>query len=256
MNQGKFSFVSVARVFAAAACAITVASGLVGCGSGEELGLDSKLDQGRWVSTAIDPRFTAVVQPVENSRSMMWILENDASSLLKIELSSSGVGLGAGLSGKALGKRFFLGTGVSSNVAGDFNATISRSQAGLNQMVSVYGLLPQELMFTHVESMAETLLLSRSDGHWFAGAQGLNVNWRVSAGRIEGESTAGCTYVGEFLTTTGVGVYRTEFVENCATKSTSFAGISTINEFDNRITVVATTPNDADAVAIFFSKGN
>lgn len=248
--------------------AITLSALLSGCGSGDGIGTEAPgtgtgmgtgtpsstayaYDQGRWIAApptgATTPAYTAYIQHNANAASSLWLLANDASNLIRLNLSGTEPG---GSSGSATGKQFNLGAASSSTITGSFTA--SGKTLTLNQVLPAPA---GALNLQTSDTLATPLTLAQASGAWHANAGSLTVNWTLNAtGAITGTSTTGCTWSGQLSAPATLGIYNTTFSETCTGTSRAFAGIATLNPTQTQLTVVGTTAGDAQGAALFFAK--
>ncbi len=257
---------------------LTVALSLSACGGG---GSDSapvnptpiaptsptsSLTQGRWVSTNLTPAYTAIQVPATTGANTpavdtVWVLAQDASTLIKLKANGS-----AQTAGAVTGNVYTLGTSsVTAVSGGSYTLQTSAGNASVPQM-SLQPVLGTTALFDRTDVMSTALTAAQANGTWQADLGAAKVNWRVdtsaaNVSNLSGTSTTGCTYSGQSTVVATQGLYKVQFTETCAGASgaatpatQTFAGIATLSGDSTRLTVVATNEAETRAAALLFAK--
>ena len=233
---------------------------LAGCGSSDSVPPDTPEPgptpaptptlaalQGLWQSTAGDAVSTsAIVLPDGN----LWAVQvhgtgaSTTTRVLKARLTVQGSGY------SATGKSYTLGGSTSAP------ATVAVAASGVEKT--------SLNVRTGVDAGAETLTLAwqaRYDtpaslagfaGAWSATLGPGMVRWNIDdQGRISGTRTTGCTYTGQLaLRPERKAVVDALVQEDCAGVRIPLEGVATINPDSGRMSMVLTTPDEAQAVVL------
>lgn len=222
----------------------------------------SSLTQGRWVSTNLTPAYTAIQVPATTGANTpavdtVWVLAQDASTLIKLKANGS-----AQTAGAVTGNVYTLGTSsVTAVSGGSYTLQASAGNASVPQM-SLQPVLGTTALFERTDVMSTALTAAQANGTWQADLGAAKVNWRVdtsaaNVNNLSGTSTTGCTYSGQSTVVAAQSLYKVQFTETCSgsTPATqTFAGIATLSGDSTRLTVVATNEAETRAAALLFVK--
>lgn len=208
------------------------------------------LAQGRWLGAGATQGYVAMAVPgsagvVSPAVDTLWVLSPDVATLHKLKVNGAAQAMGT-----VSGQVFALGAGTAEPVA---NASYAlQTTAGLQ--LSLQPLPGGALSFTHSSDMAAALGSTQANGNWQASLGDVQVSWTVQDLALKGTSTSGCTYSGQLAGVSGMGIYKVQFTETCADVALPMSGVATLNVAADRLSVVATTDNDAQATALLFAK--
>jgi hypothetical protein len=214
------------------------------------------LTQGRWISTAITPAYSAIMVPSTAGISTpaidtVWALAQDGSTLIKLKASGA-----AQTAGAVTGNVYTLGTTTVSAVnAGSY--TIQSSASG--QQMSLTPILGTTVVFNRSDAMSSALRADQVNGRWAATLDSATVNWTVQTSstgtkNVTGTSTTGCTYSGQTTIVASQSLYSLLFTETCGATTQTFTGVATMSSDDSRLSVVATNEQEARAAALVFAR--
>lgn len=231
---------------------LAVAGLLAGCGGGGggEAGpsIDPAQLKGRWVTASgAAPAVTAVVVPDASGTASAWLLNQDASRLVKLVVRSDS---------SANGKSYALGQGnaAGQGVTGQVSAALAASPKSL----SFTGVNASALNLTQADALSASAVQSDATGTWSAtsGGNAQTTQWTIaSTGGVNGSSTTGCSYAGGVTAMANTAAYSVQINESCPDGAkTTFAGIATLNASKNGLTVVLTSADETRGAAVFFSK--
>jgi hypothetical protein len=205
--------------------------------------------QGRWVmsATATSSGTTALALPDADSTATVWLLANDVSTLSKLTVKADST---------LSGKRYTLGSGNAAGV--DLVGQYTVNQTAVPKTLILQGIAPNALTFNQTDVLANPANLADAVGSWKAKSGAVETSWTISLQAaslsIRGTSTTGCTWAGTGTAPDNVGLYKIDTTETCGAVQTAFKGIATVSSDNARMTVVATGPDEASALALLFSK--
>jgi hypothetical protein len=217
-------------------------------GTGTPTGFDTRTLQGRWATASgVTPGYTALVVPDDGSSTTAtaWVLAQDASRLVKVSATSTQ---------SANGKSYDLATPANAPTditTGSYSANLTASP----KSVSFTNVLGTSLTLSQSDTLSGIAAYADAAGTWKASAGAVDLTWTLTdTGTMTGSSTSGCSYSGNTTTPTSITLYRVSFSETCSAATSSFTGIATLSADKTRLTVTATTTDDAKGSALFFVK--
>lgn len=226
---------------------------LMACGGDPSSAPPVSLDQGRLTGASASAGHVAIAVPVTegvHTLNDVWVLSADAATLYKLRIDGTVQGSAA-----VTGKVFALNAATAAQAVTVANYSV-RSEGA--QLLSLNGLPTvsdvSALSLQHSgDQMPITLTANQATGQWKA-SQGddVQVDWTVTGLTLQGSSTAGCSYSGNFTQVNGMAVYRVTFTETCGETVLQMSGIATIGTSGDRLTVVATDAGDTVATALLF----
>ena len=241
-----------ARPLTLGALALTLSGLLAACGGGGGDAPGPSIDptqlKGRWVTAAgVAPAVTAVVVPDGAGTAIAWLLQQDATRLVKLVVRGDGSAIGKSY---ALGQTTTTGQGVTGQVTAALTANPkSMAFTGVNASV---------LNLTQTDALTAAAVQADAAGTWSAtsGGNAQTTQWTVApTGTVAGSSTTGCTYAGGITAMAGTAAYSAQINESCPDGAkTTFGGIATLNASKTGLTVVLTSADETRAAAVFFSK--
>lgn len=240
------------RPAAALAMTLALAGLLAGCGGGGggEAGptIDPVQLKGRWVTASgATPAVTAVVVPEASGTANAWLLNQDASRLVKLVVRSDS---------SANGKSYALSQG---NAAGQpVTGEVSAALAASPKRISFTGVNTVALVLTQSDGLTPADVQADVGGTWNAtfGGNAQTTQWIItSTGSTTGSSTTGCTYLGGVTAIESTAAYSVQVNESCPDGAkTAFGGIATLNRSKNGLTVVVVNADETRGMAAFFAK--
>lgn len=209
------------------------------------------LTQGRWVGAGATQGHIAIAVPASAgvgnpAVDTLWVLSPDVATLHKLKLNGA-----AQAAGTVSGQVFALGAATAAPVA---NASFAVQNTSAGLQLSVQPLPGGTFSFSHSSDMAAALGSTQANGNWQASLGDVLVSWTVQDLVLKGTSTSGCTYNGQLASVSGMGIYKVQFTETCADVALGLSGVATMNAATDRLTVVSTTDNEAQATALLFAK--
>lgn len=241
-----------ARRLTLGALALTLSGLLAACGGGGGDAPGPSIDptqlKGRWVTAAgVAPAVTAVVVPDGAGAASAWLLQQDATRLVKLVVRGDG---------SAIGKSYALGqtTTAGQGVTGQVTASLTASPKSM----AFTGVNASALNLTQTDAMTAAAVQADAAGTWNAtsGGNAQTTQWTVApTGAVAGSSTTGCSYAGGITVLAGTAAYSAQINESCPDGAkTTFGGIATLNAAKTALTVVLTSADETRAAAVFFSK--
>lgn len=226
----------------------------------------SDLTQGRWVSSGLNPAYTAIMVPAPTGANTpavdtVWALAKDASTLIKLKANGSAQTVGA-----VTGNVYALGTVMLTAVTGSSYTIQPPPGTGANpagQQISIQPLLGTTALFDRSDVMGTPLRADQANGRWQADLSTAKVNWTVQTAvtgntNLNGTSTTGCTYRGQSTVVASQSLYKVQFTETCpgsgSAATQTFNGVATLSADDARLSVVATNEAETRAAALLFVK--
>ncbi|MCW5289969.1 hypothetical protein D5041_13230 [Verminephrobacter aporrectodeae subsp. tuberculatae] len=211
--------------------------------------------KGRWATPKeATTAMTAIIIP-DAGTANVWLLANDSSRLVKLMVR--------GDDSSSNGKSYALS--ADGRAAGDGQPVVGKATlTATPKSVSFTGVNATVLALNQSDALAGPAVQADVAGSWDVSMSSgsRKVQWSLdAAGAIastDSSSTTGCTYTGTLAAMTDAGAYKAQFSEACpdtgGTKTVNFSGIATINPEKSRLTVIATSADDARGAALLFKK--
>ena len=232
---------------------------LVGCGGGggspapipetpnpspspETTAFNAAAAQGRWTQA----EWTAFILPAQTGAAEVWMVNQAASSLYKLEIPSTS---------KATGFKYSLtSAGPREAVAGDaaLNASASpKTLAFANGNLSAFSL-------SQTDALAGGSVLGDISGNWFFTLAGgaVKMDATISAEGAFAASTVSddCSYSGQVSSTTAASVYKITYQSNCQGVVSNMSGIARWQSASKLLSILSVSNDGASASLIAMQK--